>query len=95
MTARLSLMVYDVVSDRRRAKLHALLSQYGVAVQKCAFEGRLTIGDRRRLVRRVLDVIDAREDRFTLYVLDAVREQEVVHFGPARPAVPEERWIVL
>ncbi len=42
----LVVMVYDVVGDRRRDKLHSLLSKWGVAIQKSAFEARLTPADK-------------------------------------------------
>ena len=92
MRTRLTLMVYDVASDGRRGRLHRLLEQYGVAVQKSAFEARLGLADRRHLLRLVEGLLDPKEDRFALYVIGPAQEQHIAVIGDSRPIIEEQKW---
>lgn len=81
----LVVVVYDVVTDRRRRRLFQLLKQYGVPVQKSAFEARLTVRERESLLREVARLIDPETDRITLYPIAAPQEKGIGHIGPPRP----------
>ena len=94
MRSSLVIMIYDVVCDRRRARLHGLLREYGVPVQKSAFEARLTPAERRRLVADARRMLDAGEDSLILYVIHAGQEAAVETIGRPRPPIDVPEWIV-
>lgn len=83
----LTVLVYDVADDRRRSRLHALLKQFGVAIQKSAFEARLTAREREQLLRRVAPLIDEQSDRFVMYTLGRDQEEKIATLGSARPEI--------
>ncbi len=91
----LTVLVYDVALDRRREKLYALLKEYGVPVQKSAFEARLTIWERRRLLERATAILDPNEDRFVIYVIPGDREASIVSLGLPRPEVKVPRFFIV
>ncbi|MEZ5213030.1 CRISPR-associated endonuclease Cas2 [Gordonia sp. (in: high G+C Gram-positive bacteria)] len=64
MSARLSrlLVAYDIVDDRRRARLARLLSAFGDRIQYSVFLIDLTSAKEVRLRARVVSEIDARVD---------------------------------
>lgn len=81
----LVVVVYDVATDRSRRRLFQLLKQYGVPVQKSAFEARLTVRERESLLREAARLIDPATDRITLYPIAAPQEKGIGHIGPPRP----------
>ncbi len=91
----LTVMVYDVSDDARRRKVHKLLKQYGVAMQESAFEGRLTVAERTRVLVRVGRVIDLKADRFVMYTVPRDHEERIEELGLPWPKVEEKGfWIV-
>ncbi len=89
-TANTTLYVvcYDVSDDRRRAKVHAILSGYGAWTQYSLFECYLTRQELVLLRARLADVMHHREDTIRLYALcDACRNRVEV-LGHGEP--PEE-----
>jgi len=58
---------YDVVCDRRRARLLRRLKGFLPHVQKSVFEGELTDARLVELRRRILDTIDPSEDTVRVY----------------------------
>jgi CRISPR-associated protein Cas2 len=58
---------YDVVSDRRRARLLKRLKGFLPHVQKSVFEGELTQERAVALRQMILQEIDAQEDTVRLY----------------------------
>jgi CRISPR-associated endonuclease Cas2 len=93
--ALLTVRVYDVADNTRRRKVHALLKQYGVAMQESAFEGRLTVNERARVVARVGRLLDLKADRFVMYTVPKDHEARVEELGIPRPKVEENGfWIV-
>ncbi|MEQ8768688.1 MAG: CRISPR-associated endonuclease Cas2 [Planctomycetota bacterium] len=95
MKSHLTVMIYDVTSDRRRDRLHALLKQYGVAVQKSAFEGRLTAAERTQLARLVKNLVNAAEDRFVMYTIPPAHEQRILEVGLPRPEIRNPDWYII
>jgi CRISPR-associated endonuclease Cas2 len=91
----LTVLVYDVVSDTRRARLHALLKQYGQPIQKSAFEARLTAREREQLLRRVERLLDAREDRFVLYGITHDQEERIAVIGVPRPVLTDATFFLV
>ena len=91
----LTVMIYDVTCNRRRARLHALLKQYGVRVQWSAFEARLTPRERDRLLRRAEQLIEVSTDRLIVYAISAKAESSIVCFGRPRPRIAEEGFYLV
>ncbi|MDI6809661.1 MAG: CRISPR-associated endonuclease Cas2 [Candidatus Eisenbacteria bacterium] len=46
-------VVYDISSDRERAKVDKLLKGFGFRIQKSVFECRLTKGGRKELIEKL------------------------------------------
>ncbi len=61
------IVCYDVVSDRRRARLLKRLKGFLPHVQKSVFEGELSDARLVELRRRILDTIDPSEDTVRIY----------------------------
>ncbi|MBI5161633.1 MAG: CRISPR-associated endonuclease Cas2 [Micrococcales bacterium] len=93
-TPALVVIVYDVTDDARRGRLHALLKQYGVPVQKSAFEARLTPAERSRLLERVAPLLQP-TDRFVMYAVPASHEPQIAELGVPRPRVLVPRYYVV
>jgi CRISPR-associated protein Cas2 len=91
----LAVLVYDVSDDGRRAKLHALLKEYGVPVQKSAFEARLTPREREQLVRRAARIVDPATDRFVLYGVTREQETRILALGQPRPTLQAPRYYIV
>ncbi|MBE2235501.1 MAG: CRISPR-associated endonuclease Cas2, partial [Anaerolinea sp.] len=53
---------YDVVNDRRRAKVHKMLKNFGTRVQYSVFECQLDAKELKRLQKRLRPLIDLKED---------------------------------
>lgn len=91
----LTVMVYDIADDNRRRKVHALLKQYGVAMQESAFEGRLTVTERHRVLERVRGVIDPKADRFVMYTVPKDHEARIQTLGLPRPQIADAGWFIV
>lgn len=83
----LCIIIYDVVLDRQRNRLHKLLKQYGEPVQFSAFEARLTLAERRQLIREVARIITPATDRCVIYPVGGAQERGVLCVGQPRPDV--------
>ncbi len=62
-------VAYDIVSDRRRARLARKLEDFLPRIQKSVFEGWLPARRRAALERLILDEIDLEEDEVRIYHL--------------------------
>ena len=91
----LFVIAYDVVSDRRRDRLHGLLVQFGLPVQKSVFEARLTPSERERLLARAARIIDSETDQLALYPIGASHEERIRTVGLSRDDVPVETSFVV
>lgn len=60
------LIAYDVPDDRRRAKVHRVLSGFGTALQYSVFRCALSPLERSRLRDKLWEVFHPREDRLLL-----------------------------
>ena len=81
----LHLIIYDVVNDARRSKVHSALKDFGVKVQFSAFEARLHPRERTLLLRRVAPLIDPLVDRFAIYPITQEQESRIACVGMPRP----------
>lgn len=78
---------YDVVEDRRRARLFRRLKRYLVPVQRSVFEGQLSAADLARVEALALQVVDCETDSVRIYVLCGGCAPRVRHLGTAVPVV--------
>jgi CRISPR-associated protein Cas2 len=62
-------IAYDIASDRRRMRTHALLLRYGNPVQESLFECDLSPADLRALRRELARVIRPAADKVRVYCL--------------------------
>jgi CRISPR-associated protein Cas2 len=88
-TTTLYVVAYDIAEDRRRAKVHKLLSGFGHWTQYSLFECYLTEKEYVRL-RGLLDrQITASQDSVRFYVLCEACRKRVETIGSERPQEPD------
>lgn len=86
----LYVVCYDVTDDRRRSRVHAVLSGYGAWTQYSVFECYLTRQEVVLLRARLAEVIHQREDTVRLYALcDGCRGRVEVLGCGERPHEPK------
>jgi CRISPR-associated protein Cas2 len=62
-----AIICYDVVCDRRRARLLRRLKGFLPHVQKSVFEGEISDARLLEMRRRILDTVDPAEDTVRIY----------------------------
>ena len=82
------LAAYDIPSDRRRAKIHKLLSGFGQWTQFSVFELFLTDKELVILQNRLEKLLNPKEDSLRLYPLCAACLKEVRTIGSPAPQEP-------
>jgi len=89
---QLYVVAYDIPSDRRRTKVHKILSGFGEWTQYSLFELFLSEKERILLISKLQPVLDPQEDSVRFYPLCAacVKRVETVGSEP-----PQERKLVL
>lgn len=85
------LIIYDIVSNKHRAKMAKLLSGYGIRVQKSAFEARLNKKQYARLLRDIKEVL-TEDDNVHIYKLHSY--EEIKTFGKKNYDVIEDVIII-
>ncbi len=84
----LLLVAYDIANDRRRVKIHKLLTAYGVQVQESLFECDLDDPDLQKLKRSLARSVRP-DDNVRLYPLCLACADRIVSAkGDQRPAPP-------
>lgn len=87
-------LVYDVVDDRRRNKLHRSLKDFGTAVQRSVFEFDLNSKGAEEMMERVERLIDTEEDVVLLYrICDSCLAQLHI-LGKGEPTVDPDYYII-
>jgi CRISPR-associated protein Cas2 len=78
-----AIISYDVVSDKRRTRVHKLLKGYGTRVQYSVFECDLTPKQLDKVGRELRKTVDLNTDSVRCYLLDeaAVRRIQIVGIG--------------
>ena len=87
----LVLIIYDVVNDRRRAKLANFLQGYGFRVQKSAFETTISTRSYKKLIVEIPKYVT---DEDSLRVYKIIGKGQVLNFG-RDDSVSEEDVIVI
>lgn len=65
-------MIYDIVDNKMRNKMVKCLEQYGVRVQKSAFEALLDRKQYQRMLAESSALIDEETDSLRVYILDDI-----------------------
>ncbi len=79
-------VAYDVTDDRRRAKVHAILKDYGQRVQYSVFECRITPEQLFRLQAALTEVIQTDQgDQIRFYLLCTQDTRRVRRIGGPEP----------
>jgi CRISPR-associated protein Cas2 len=58
---------YDISDDKRRKKVSDLLEGYGVRVNYSLFEVKITKTNLKKLLLKLLDIVDKKEDSVRFY----------------------------
>lgn len=82
----LTIVAYDISCDKRRTKVHKLLSGFGTWTQFSLFECFLTEKQWVDLLYRLQALIVPNEDCIRVYRLCTTCTDRVETFGQARPA---------
>jgi CRISPR-associated protein Cas2 len=84
---------YDVVSDRRRARVARMLKGFVARVQKSVFEGEVSESRLEELRGRLMKEIDPGEDSVRIYFLCARCEPGAEHLGATVELEEPADWI--
>lgn len=88
-------LVYDVVDDTRRARLHRRLQRHLVPVQLSVFEGEETPATLDAVVAIVQSALDLEVDDVRVYRLCEACAKRVQHHGVAVPVPDPDTPIVI
>ena len=78
------LVAYDVVADRRRAKLARALEAIGERVQESVFEAYLTEAELTSLLKKAGKLLNPKEDSLRAYLLCGACSAKVRTVGRAQ-----------
>ncbi len=87
-------LVYDVVDNRRRSRLHRALKDFGLPVQRSVFEFDLDPKEVDRMMHRVEKLIDTEEDTVRLYRICASCIAEVRILGEGTIGLDPDYYII-
>lgn len=90
----LYVVCYDISDDRRRAKVHAVLSGFGTWTQFSLFECYLTRQQVLMLRARLAEAMNQREDSVRLYALCDTCRERVAVLGRGQPPREEHVYIL-
>lgn len=97
MTTLFYLIIYDLPdtksANKRRTRLHKLLSGYGKWTQYSVFECFLTTVQFTKLQTQLEKLLKPQEDSVKIYVLDAGAVQRTIAYGAEKPR--QENVLVL
>ena len=86
------LVIYDIVSNKRRNAFAKTMNGYGFRVQKSAFEAMVTKALYRKFLKEIPMMIDATEDSVRVYKLRGTGEVSL--FGMNEQIKNEEVLII-
>jgi CRISPR-associated protein Cas2 len=93
MTTLFYLIIYDLpdtkAANKRRNRLHKLLSGYGKWTQYSVFECFLTAVQFAKLQTQLEKLVKPNEDSVRIYVLDAGALKRTIAYGSEKPRQPE------
>ena len=86
------LVIYDIVSNKRRNAFAKKMSGYGFRVQKSAFEAMISEKLYRKLLEKIPRFIDKTEDSVRVYII--IGHGEVTLFG-TNVSIENEEVIII
>ena len=93
MSTLFYLIIYDLphtkAANKRRTKLHKMLSGYGTWTQYSVFECFLTAVQFAKLRVQVENLIKPAEDSVRIYILDAGAVRKTMTYGSQQPRQQE------
>lgn len=87
-------LVYDVVDDKRRNRLHRALKDYGTPVQRSVFEFDLSPKEADAMIDRVRKTVSDDEDTVRLYRLCSACLTEVRILGEGTLSLDPDFYII-
>jgi len=87
-------LVYDVVNDRRRNRLHRSLKNFGTAVQRSVFEFDLAPRDAHKMMERVERIIDLEVDVVRMYRVCDSCLRTVRVLGEGEPSIDPDYYVI-
>ncbi len=97
MTTLFYLIIYDLpdtkAANKRRTRLHKLLSGYGSWTQYSVFECFLTAIQFAKLQGQIEGLVKSDEDSVRIYILDAGAVKKTITYGSEKPR--QEKTIIL
>ncbi|PSF37398.1 CRISPR-associated endonuclease Cas2 [Aphanothece hegewaldii CCALA 016] len=97
MNTQFYLIIYDLpdtkAANKRRTRLHKLLSGYGKWTQYSVFECFLTAIQFAKLQHKIEELIKPAEDSVRIYVLDVGSVKRTITYGSEKPR--QETVIIL
>lgn len=90
----LVLVVYDIADDKRRLKLSNFLERYGRRVQESVFECFVSLGEMRKLHRKVERRVNVNEDNVRFYWITSEAMSRVLTIGSLPPSKPPDSYIL-
>ncbi len=97
MTTLFYLVIYDLpdtkAANKRRKRLHKLLSGYGKWTQYSVFELFLTSMQFVKLQQQIETLIQPKEDAVKIYILDVGSVKRTITYGCEKPR--QDRTIIL
>ena len=81
MAGEFYIICYDSPSNKRRTKLHKLLKNYAVPVQKSVFETFLDRLSFAKMLRKIEALMDAKEDSVRIYSMNRHTQKQIKIIG--------------
>jgi CRISPR-associated protein Cas2 len=94
MRGEFYIICYDSPSDKRRRKLHKLLKNFAIAVQKSVFETFLEASEFDRMMRKIRELMDEKSDSVRIYGLSRTAQKRMKVIGfPGRLIDPDHYFV--
>jgi len=94
MQGEFYIICYDTPSDKRRRKLHKLLKNYAVAVQKSVFETFLEAAEFATMMSKIKALMDERSDSVRVYGMSRTAQKSMKVIGfPGRLIDPDHYYV--
>ena len=86
------LVIYDIVSNKRRTAFAKKMKGYGFRVQKSAFEAMISVKLFKKLLDEIPKSIDAKEDSVRIYKITGYGE---VHLFGVNESIESQEVIII
>ncbi len=87
-------LVYDVVNNRRRDRLHRTLKNFGTPVQRSVFEFDIGPKEANKMMIQVERLIEPTEDTVRLYRICEGCLAQVRILGEGKPSLDPDYYII-